>query len=169
MEARRACKGIQRDKNDMSQNPLYAPSPPSHKLLFDNTKLLPQVVASNMNNVSDNVSMVNVLERRTSPVDAEEDEIKPKDTVGVSLSFLLGSKTPKSNKVVVNTQELEGGGKIESRADGSILQTNADGSTIESYKDSKRRHETSISGDSQQRPLTLENSLSTQTDAAHFA
>jgi hypothetical protein len=58
-----------------------------------------------------------------------------------------GPKTPKSKLVIVNTQQIEGGGKIETRANGSVLQTNADGSTIESWKDSPRRHEMSAAGD----------------------
>ena len=58
-----------------------------------------------------------------------------------------GPKTPKSKDVIINTQEIPGGGKIEMRANGSILQTNADGSTIETWKDSERRHETTPNGD----------------------
>ena len=58
-----------------------------------------------------------------------------------------GPNTPKSNLVVINTQEIPGGGKIEMRANGSVLQTNADGSTIETFKDSQRRLETTPDGD----------------------
>ena len=59
-----------------------------------------------------------------------------------------GPKTPRAAKVVVRTTELDGGGKIEERGDGSKLQTNPDGSTIETFSpDSPRRHETKANGD----------------------
>lgn len=59
-----------------------------------------------------------------------------------------GPKTPRAAKVIVKTMQLEGGGKVEERGDGSRLQINPDGSTVETFSpDSPRRHETKTNGD----------------------